>query len=121
MFPPENRKLWRQLVDSGRAVFLSEFAFGRRAGSLTLRKRNKLIVAVSRGVLVGQTGKSGGAMNAFRFGLEQKKPIATFEPDGTVKPLGIRKSRNRRRATPQHFPQLLDWRTIGDGYASYPL
>ena len=70
-------------MDSGRAVFLSEFALGRRAESLTLRKRNKLIVAVAQGILVGQTSKSGGAMNAFRFGLEQKKPVATFEPDGT--------------------------------------
>ena len=83
VFPPENRKLWHELMDSGQAVFLSEFALGRRAGSLTLRKRNKLIVAAAQGVLVGQTSKSGGAMNAFRFGLEQKKPVATFEPDGT--------------------------------------
>ena len=82
VFPPENRKLWHELMDSGRAVFLSEFALGRRAESLTLRKRNKLIVAVAQGILVGQTSKSGGAMNAFRFGLEQKKLVATFEPDG---------------------------------------
>ena len=83
IFPPENRELWHELMNSDRAVFLSEFALGRRAASLTLRKRNKLIVAAARGVLVGQTSKSGGAMNAFRFGLEQKKPVATFEPDGT--------------------------------------
>ena len=91
VFPPENRKLWRELLDSGRAVFLSEFAFGRRAQSLTLRKRNKLIVAVALGVLVGQTRKSGGAMNAFRFGLEQKKPVATFDPDGTNETSGNKK------------------------------
>ena len=83
VFPPENRTLWHELMDSGRAVFVSEFSLGRRADSLTLRKRNKLIVAAARGVLVGQTSKSGGAMNAFRFGLEQKKPVATFEADGT--------------------------------------
>ena len=82
VFPPENRELWHELMDSGRAVFLSEFALGRRAESLTLRKRNKLIVAAAQGILVGQTSKSGGAMNAFRFGLEQKKLVATFEPDG---------------------------------------
>lgn len=83
VFPPENRSLWLELMDSGRAVFLSEFALGQRAKSLTLRKRNKLIVAAAQGILVGQSHKSGGAMNAFRFGLEQRKPIATFEPDGT--------------------------------------
>ena len=83
VFPPENRTLWHELMDSGQAVFVSEFALGRRAESLTLRKRNKLIVAAAQGVLVGQTSKSGGAMNAFRFGVEQKKPVATFEADGS--------------------------------------
>lgn len=83
VFPPENRGLWQQLMDSGRAVFVSEFALGRAAEKLTLRKRNKLIVAASQGVLVAQSSCSGGAMNAFRAGLEQKKPIATFDPDGT--------------------------------------
>lgn len=81
VFPPENRSFWHQLMNSGRAVFLSEFPLGRRAESLTLRKRNRLIVAAALGILVGQTSKSGGAMNAFRFGLEQKKAVATFEPD----------------------------------------
>ena len=83
VFPPENRDLWQQLLDSGRAVFVSEFALGRGAEKLTLRKRNKLIVAAAQGVLVAQSSCSGGAMNAFRAGLEQKKPIATFDPDGT--------------------------------------
>lgn len=82
IFPPENRGLWSDLMVSDRAVFLSEFPLGRRAEGLTLRKRNKLIVATALGVLVGQSSKTGGAMNAFRFALEQRKPIATFEPDG---------------------------------------
>ena len=88
VFPPENRELWRKLLDSDRAVFLSEFALGRRAESLTLRKRNKLIVATAQGILVSQTSISGGAMNAFRFALEQRKPLATFEPDGTNRTSG---------------------------------
>lgn len=80
-FPPENKQLWDDFLSNGSAVFVSEFAFGTRAASLTLRKRNKLIVAVARAVLVGQSAESGGAMNAYRFALEQKKPVATFAPD----------------------------------------
>lgn len=80
-FPPENKDLWDDFLSSGSAAFLSEFAFGTRAASLTLRKRNKLIVAAARAVLVGQSAESGGAMNAYRFALEQKKPVATFAPD----------------------------------------
>lgn len=82
-FPPENRALWDQLLPSGKAVFVSESPFDRRADALTLRRRNKLIVALSLGVLVSQSAADGGAMNAYRFGLEGHKPVATFAADST--------------------------------------
>ena len=50
---------------------------------MTLRKRNKLIVAASLGVVVSQSSVKGGAMNAYRFAVEQRKPVATLESDGT--------------------------------------
>lgn len=80
-FPPENRSLWTELLETAGALFVSEFPFGTGAASLNLRKRNKLIVAFARGVLVSQSSDTGGAMNAFRFAMEQKKPIATFVAD----------------------------------------
>jgi hypothetical protein len=70
------------------AVAVSEFPFGTAASSLTLRKRNKTIVAFALGVMLSQTSASGGAMNAYRFALEQKKPVATFAPDGTKRTSG---------------------------------
>jgi DNA processing protein len=82
-FPPENRHLWGELLAYSKAVFVSEFPFGMQAATLTLRKRNKTIVALSKGVLIGQTSSKGGAMNAYRFALEQRKHVATFEEDGT--------------------------------------
>lgn len=82
-FPPENRNFQRELKGSSGAVFVSEFPFATGASTLTLRKRNKTIVALSLGVLIGQSSSKGGAMNAFRFGIEQKKPVATFASDGT--------------------------------------
>jgi DNA protecting protein DprA len=81
-FPPENKDLWQRFLESRNAVFVSEFPFGTGAASLNLRKRNKLITAFALGVLVSQTASKGGAMNAYRFAIEQKKPIATFEDDG---------------------------------------
>jgi DNA protecting protein DprA len=82
-FPPENKQLWEEFLNGNRAVFVSESPFGGRASGLTLRKRNKLIVAFSLGVLVSQSGAKGGAMNAFRFCVEQHKPVATFSTEGT--------------------------------------
>lgn len=81
-FPPENRGLFDELLGYEGCVFVSEFPFGTAASSLTLRKRNKLIVAFALGVLIGQSSLRGGAMNAYRFALEQRKPVATFTPDG---------------------------------------
>lgn len=107
VFPQENRSLWRQLLDSGRAVFVSEFALGRGADKLTLRKRNKLIVAAAQGVLVAQSSCSGGAMNAFRSGLEQKKPIATFDPDGTDETSGNEEIRMASGRGTSAFPVRL--------------
>jgi DNA processing protein len=80
-FPPENRNLWESYLSNPRAVFISEFAFGVGASALNLRKRNKLIVAFALGILVGQSTSKGGAMNAYRFGKEQKKEVATFHQD----------------------------------------
>jgi predicted Rossmann fold nucleotide-binding protein DprA/Smf involved in DNA uptake len=64
-------------------VFVSEFSFGIWASSLTLRKRNKLIVAFGLAVLLSQSSATGGAMNAYRFALEQHKQIGIFEPDSS--------------------------------------
>lgn len=82
-FPPENKDLWHSFLTNDRVVFVSEFPFGTGAASLNLRKRNKLIVAFAQGVLVSQSSVTGGAMNAYRFALEQKKPVSTFADDGT--------------------------------------
>jgi len=84
VFPPENRSLWEELLTYKGAAFVSEFGFGQRASSLLLRKRNKLIVAFAQGVLVAQSATDGGAMNAYRFGRDQKKPVATFRADGST-------------------------------------
>lgn len=82
-FPPENKNLWEELLSYPGASMVSEFPFATQASALTLRKRNKTIVALASGVLIGQSSTKGGAMNAYRFGVEQKKPVATFTDDGS--------------------------------------
>lgn len=87
-FPPENRSLWREFLDYPGAVLVSEFPFGTAASALTLSKRNKTIVGLSHGALIGQASATGGAMYAFRFAQEQHKPVATFAADGTEETSG---------------------------------
>ena len=98
VFPPENRPLWEKLIEYPGAVFVSEFGFGQRASSLLLRKRNKLIVAFAQGIVVAQSAVDGGAMNAYRFGLEQRKAVATFRTDGSEDTSGNAVIENDRRA-----------------------
>lgn len=117
VFPPENRPLWRDLVRSGRAAIISEFPLGRRAESLTLKKRNKLIVAAARGVLVSQSAADGGAMNAYRFAVEQKKALATFAPDGTGETTGNVVVRDERSVRSTSFP--LQASDAGSRYAKW--
>ena len=83
VFPPESHPLRMALLGYPGAALVSEFGFGQRASSLTLHKRNKLIVAFAQGVLVAQSAVNGGAMNAYHFCRDQKKPVATFRADGT--------------------------------------
>ena len=74
-FPPDNRGLWNQLNEYPYAVAVTEAPFATGASSLLLRRRNKLIVALSNAVMIFQSTSKGGAMNAFRFALEQKKSV----------------------------------------------
>jgi predicted Rossmann fold nucleotide-binding protein DprA/Smf involved in DNA uptake len=111
-FPPENRQLWDNLAAYPGATMVSEFPFGTAASSLTLRKRNKLIVAFSLGVVISQSSERGGAMNAYRFALEQKKPTATFEEDGTDSTSGnkvIRLGKLPGRVFPADHPDKGAW------------
>ncbi len=89
-FPPENKDLWNDLLSYQGAVMLSEFAFGTGASALTLRKRNKTIVSFALGVLVSQSAEKSGAMNAYRCGVEQRKPVSTFETDNETDTSGNR-------------------------------
>jgi predicted Rossmann fold nucleotide-binding protein DprA/Smf involved in DNA uptake len=103
-YPPENRTLWNALSTYAGAVMISEVPFGTTATTLTLRRRNHLIASISRGVLVSQSSRKDAAMNSFRFALEQRKPIATFEPDDRDDTAGNRLIRSNEKAQATVFP-----------------
>lgn len=107
-FPPENKDLWNTLLDYHSAAFVTEFPFGVRTNSLTLRKRNKLIVAFSLGVLIGQSSTKGGAMNAYRFALEQHKPVATFKSDESDDTSGNQLIEYDKKVVDAIFPNFTD-------------
>lgn len=120
-FPPENRSRWDEYLQTPHACFVTEFPFGRAAAGLTLRKRNKMITALAAGVLVSQSSSSGGAMNAYRFALEQRRALATFEPDGQDATSGNREIAVSEKASTTVFSlrgQPDEWSQWLDGLSS---
>lgn len=111
-FPPEHRDIWKRFILTKGTVFVSEFGFGVGANALNLRKRNKMIAGMAGGVLVSQSAEDGGAMNAYRFGMEQKKPIATFRADGSPETSGndlIAGSAEKVRSTVLDIDGISGW------------
>ena len=58
-FPEENRELGRKMVASGGAV-ICEYPFGFPPGKKTFPQRNRIVAALSRGVLAVETPLQGG-------------------------------------------------------------
>jgi len=77
-YPRQNYVLRNKIVENG--AIISEYPFGTKVLVFGLKKRNKIIVGLSKHVLVTQTSEKGGTMNAYRAALEQKKPVGIFYP-----------------------------------------
>jgi len=75
-YPPENRKLYRRIVESG--LIVSEFPFGVSPSGDLLRKRKKVIVASADAVVVAECPVTSGAMIAARAAIQQNKPLFAF-------------------------------------------
>jgi DNA protecting protein DprA len=76
IYPPENAVLYRLMGDQ--ALLVSEFPFGAAPTPENLRKRNKLIVALSEAVIVAECPINSGALIAARAALEQRHPLFVF-------------------------------------------
>lgn len=77
-YPSENKQLHNEIKHKG--IILSEYPFGMKVQSFSLKKRNKIIVGLSKFVLITETSPKGGTMNAYLAAVEQKKPVGVFKP-----------------------------------------
>ena len=91
VFPKGNRRLWKQLLKHRDAVFVSEHCFGETATQTRFQERNRLISALSQCILVAQAERFGGSMLAYRQARDERKALATFEPDGSNDTAGNRR------------------------------
>lgn len=73
IYPPENKKLYEQLIEKG--LILSEYEPGTEPDKINFPKRNRIISGLSLGTLIIESGVDGGAMITARSALDQYREV----------------------------------------------
>lgn len=73
-FPDENRDLARRMAASGGAV-ATEFPFGRKPDKTTFPQRNRIVAALSSGVLALECPLKSGTMITCGFAADLGRPV----------------------------------------------
>jgi DNA processing protein len=88
IYPPENRALFAAVRDRG--LLITEFLPGETPKAGNFPRRNRLIVALGRAVLVVEMGLKSGAQHTVTYALEQGRevlavpgPIGSPSSEGT--------------------------------------
>lgn len=74
MYPPQNRKLAKRILDEGGAI-ISEFPADQRAQLWTFPQRNRIISGMSKGVLVIEGDMKSGTMITAREAADQGRDV----------------------------------------------
>ncbi|HCU56407.1 MAG TPA: DNA-protecting protein DprA [Clostridiales bacterium] len=73
VYPAENKDLYERITQNG--LLLSEYFFGVEPRAFHFPERNRLISALSEGVLVTEAGSKSGTMITVNYALDQGKDI----------------------------------------------
>lgn len=78
IYPKENKTLADRILSSG-GILMSEYPVGTKADKFRFVNRNRLIVGMSKAVVIYECDAKGGTMHNVEYAAQQKKPI--FCPD----------------------------------------
>lgn len=78
IYPKENKALADRILSSG-GILMSEYPVGTKADKFRFVNRNRLIVGMSKAVVIYECDAKGGTMHNVEFATQQKKSI--FCPD----------------------------------------
>jgi len=80
VYPPENVKLAREIMGNG--ALISEYPLGTKPKADNFPRRNRILSGICRGVLVVESGETGGALITANFALEQNREV--FAVPGSI-------------------------------------
>jgi DNA processing protein len=80
VYPPEHAKLAQEITQRG--ALLSDYALGTQPRSEFFPRRNRILSAVSLGVLVVEGDEDSGALLTARYALEQSREV--FAVPGSI-------------------------------------
>ncbi len=80
-YPPENKKLFREIASSGGAV-VSEFPFGTPANAYNFPQRNRIIAALSTALVVVRAAYKSGSLITASRALEMG--VSVFAVPGNI-------------------------------------
>jgi DNA processing protein len=90
IYPPENRKLAREISDNGAVI--SEYPLGTLPDAVHFPRRNRIISGLSYGVLIIEAGiKSGALITAFHALEQNREVFAIPGPINSAKSSGTNK------------------------------
>ena len=83
IYPNENTALANRILEAG-GLLISECSFGKNPSRSSFKLRNRIQTGLSRGVIVLETGLTGGTIHTVEYAQKQKKPVACMYPAQTL-------------------------------------
>ena len=104
--PVSNTNLAHRILDVS-GFLAGEYPPGVPPRNFRFVERNRVIVALSRAVIVTEAQLKGGTMHTAHFALEQNKPLACYLPEGEAPSPGCLHLVQEHNATPLRNPNDL--------------
>lgn len=73
IYPPNNEKLYQEVAKNG--LLVSEYPLGTHPMPFTFPQRNRIIVGLSRGILVVESFKEGGSLITAKIALDEGRDV----------------------------------------------
>lgn len=73
VYPHENKKIWERVEREG--TIISEYPLGTEAARWTFPERNRIIVGLSKGILITESYKRGGALITGKIALDENREL----------------------------------------------